>query len=287
MFFLTLFSKLPFPLLYFLADFFYIIITYLFQYRKSVISENLKNAFPTLSKKERFILRRNFYRNLVDISLETLKAPGLSKKALAKRVIIKNIKLVHQAIERSGTAIVLSGHQANWEWLLLASSLSCQYPIDAVYKPMHIKSLDRFFINLRSLFGATLIPMQEVYRTVIANKGKKRVLAMVADQTPAHGEIQFFTKFLHQETAFFVGADKLARHTNAPVFFGEMKRIRRGFYEVEFRLLANPPFPENSFSIIKAYVHELEKSIEQHPADWLWSHRRWKYQTPKLTRAAR
>jgi KDO2-lipid IV(A) lauroyltransferase len=126
--------------------------------------------------------------------------------------------------------------------------------------------------------------MKDVYRSLIKNKNETRVIALVADQTPAGGEIQYFTKFLNQKTPFFVGADKIARHTDSPVVYLETKRIRRGYYEAHFHKLQEPPYEEKNFTIVEQYARVLEKSILESPADWLWSHKRWKHQEMKHKR---
>ena len=34
-------------------------------------------------------------------------------------------------------------------------------------------------------------------------------------------------------------------------------------------------FEENE--IVHQFFHHLEQTIQQHPDNWLWSHKRWKY----------
>ncbi|HSZ25834.1 MAG TPA: lysophospholipid acyltransferase family protein, partial [Cytophagaceae bacterium] len=216
MFFFVLVSKLPFWFLYRISDFFYFLMYYFPGYRKRVVLENLRKSFPTKSSKEIHTLAKLFYSNLADLTVETLKILTLKKADMKKRVKVINMSLVHSYLDNSSSVIVLTGHQCNWEWLLLSCSIECNYPIDAVYKPLHIDFLDKLFIKMRSRFGANPLAMKDVYRSIIRNKNEIRVIAMVADQTPAHSEIQYFTNFLHQNTAFFVGADKIARFTKYP-----------------------------------------------------------------------
>ncbi len=284
MFFFILLSKLPLWLLYRVSDVLYFLMYYFPGYRKKVVRDNLRNSFPGKTEKEYSVLAKKFYMNLTDLSMETLKILDLSKESILKRVTIKNMDLLHAYLDKGESVIVLTGHQCNWEWLLLASSVECRYPIDAVYKPLHLEFMDRLLLRMRSRFGARPLAMKDVYRSIVRNKGEARVLAMVADQTPAHSEIQYFTDFLNQHSAFFVGADKIARHTGYPVVFLDMKRIKRGYYEAEFKLIQEAPFDENNFGVIEAYARLLEKSILQKPSDWLWSHKRWKHQEMKIKR---
>jgi KDO2-lipid IV(A) lauroyltransferase len=284
MFFFILLSKIPFWLLYKVSDVFYFFMYYFPGYRKKVVKENLRKSFPTKNKKEISFLSKEFYSNLADLTLETLKIPDMKKDDVQERIKIMNMDLIHSYLDKGSSVIVLTGHQCNWEWLLLASSIECRYPIDAVYKPLQINFLDKLFIEMRSKFGAKPLAMKDVYRSVVRNKNEARVIAMVADQTPAHSEIQYFTNFMNQNTAFFVGADKIARHTAYPVLFLDMKRVKRGYYEAELHLLKEAPFDNTKFGVIESYARILENSINKNPSDWLWSHRRWKHQNMKIRR---
>jgi KDO2-lipid IV(A) lauroyltransferase len=284
MLFFILFSKIPFWFVYRMSNLLYFLMFYFPGYRKKIVFENIKKSFPGKTEKEVKEIARKFYLNLTDLTVETLKIPSIDKSAVKDRVRITNMEVLHSYLDKGISVIVLTGHQCNWEWLLLAGSIDCKYPIDAVYKPLHIKFLDKLFIEMRSRFGANPVAMKDVYRSVIRNKGNARALAMVADQTPAHSEIQYFTNFMNQNTAFFVGADKIARHTGFPVFFFDMKRIKRGYYEATFHKVKEAPFDENKFSVIESYARMLESSIKENPSDWLWSHRRWKHQFIKIKR---
>ncbi len=270
-------------LLYRLADLLYFFMYYFPGYRKKVVKSNLKASFPERSNKEIDVLAKGFYKNLADLAVEILKIPGLKKEEVQKRVKV-NVELLHYYLDQQTPVVVLTGHQCNWEWLLLGCSVECRYPIDAVYKPLHVQFMDRLFLRMRSRFGARPLAMKDVYRSLIKNKNETRVLAMVADQTPAHSEIQYFTKFLNQHSAFFVGADKIVRNTGYPVLFLDMKRLKRGHYEATFHFLQEAPYDEKNFEVIEKYARMLEQSVLKKPSDWLWSHRRWKHQEMKIKR---
>lgn len=287
MFFIKLLSTLPLAVLYLFSDILYFFMLHVLRYRKKVVVQNLKKSFPDKSDEEISKITKAFYKNLADLTVETLKMPSIKKDEIVKRVKFKNIDLPNSYLNKGSSILVLTGHQCNWEWLLLACSIHSEYPIDGVYKPMHIESLDKLFLDMRSRFGANPLPMKDVFRSVIRNKNEVRVLALVADQTPPHGEIQHFTDFLSQNTPFFVGADKIAQHTQYPVLFVEMIRLKRGYYEAEFHVVKEAPYKKGAFEIIEAYAKLLEKSINKHPSDWLWSHKRWKYRDFKTRKNLR
>ncbi len=124
---------------------------------------------------------------------------------------------------------------------------------------------------------------------VMKRKGKARAYALVADQTPQKQEEKHWSHFLNQDTAFFVGADKIARILDAPVLFVAMRRERKGYYSARLDLLATPPYPRHAdrdadratgAEIIERYARALEDEIRASPADWLWTERKWKYAKP-------
>jgi Kdo2-lipid IVA lauroyltransferase/acyltransferase len=102
---------------------------------------------------------------------------------------------------------------------------------------------------------------------------------LAADQTPPWFH-PFWTIFLHQETQFFDGPAKIAKRFNQPVLFQHMTRIKRGYYETWFEVLAEDPSEFTETEIILAYVKKVEAVIAQEPACYLWSHRRWKHKRP-------
>ncbi len=99
---------------------------------------------------------------------------------------------------------------------------------------------------------------------------------MVADQEPKTSEYKHWTAFLHRETAFFMGAEHIAKATRYEAVFLRMRRTARGHYEIEFMPLAGAGerLPAGAFT--ERYARLVEAQINEAPADWLWSHKRWK-----------
>ena len=78
------------------------------------------------------------------------------------------------------------------------------------------------------------------------------------------------------DTICIIGPEKLARQFNYPVFYVQIKRIKRGYYEVEFlELEANPKVTQEG-EITTKFMKMLKQQIIEKPHEWLWSHRRWK-----------
>ncbi|MEQ8420327.1 MAG: lysophospholipid acyltransferase family protein, partial [Arenibacter algicola] len=99
---------------------------------------------------------------------------------------------------------------------------------------------------------------------------------MIGDQSPTKKSSKYWYNFLNQETAFFIGADKIAKKTDQVVLFPFFKKLRRGYYELEFKIIEDHPQIRDNFEILEKYAQQLEQAIMSAPELWLWSHRRWK-----------
>ena len=144
-----------------------------------------------------------------------------------------------------------------------------------------MKGIDDFLRARRARFGGNPIPHQSFMFEVMKRRKDVRAYALVADHTPKHDEEKHWTTFLNQDTAFFVGADKIAKILKAPVIYVAMRRDGPGRYSVELTLLAEPPYDRDSGpEIVERYARHLEEEIRRSPADWLWLHRKWKYRKP-------
>lgn len=274
---LYLISLLPLRLLYLVADVVFFLLYYVTRYRRRVVDENLQNAFPEKSKKERDDICKQYFKYLADMLAEDVKLLTISPGEVVKRVQVHNTGLVNQAFAGGQSVIGVLGHYGNWELgALRFSQLFTQRRI-IVYKPLNNKFFNNVAIKLRSRFGATLVSMKQTLRKLAEYRDERTITVMVGDQTPARPEVTYFTRFLNQPTAVFLGVEKLAKLTNSVVVFCDIRRIKRGYYECTFVPMFASPRLTAEHEITNAHVQYLEKVIRHQPQYWLWSHRRWKF----------
>ena len=98
------------------------------------------------------------------------------------------------------------------------------------------------------------------------------------DQKPSDPKRVSWNQFLNRKTAFFKGPEFVARRYNNIVYFGEIVKIKRGYYSIKIKLAYDNPKYTQEGEITEAYVRHLEDSIKRQPENWVWSHRRWKHQ---------
>lgn len=277
---LRLLSRLPLPILYLLAHVIYLLTYHVIRYRRAVVHENLENSFPEKSLVERRDIAKQFYRNYSDVLVEMLKTLTIGREQLVKRVKFSNLQLLREFLDNKQSVIVMLAHQCNIDWLLLACDIELSYPMDAVYKPMHDKAMDKLVLEARSRFGGRPIAAKNTLAEIVKRRGEVRCYAIVPDQTPRREDEKFWAYFLNQDTAFFLGVEKIARLTSYPVLFMAVERSRRGYYQATLKIIAIPPYSGHENFITQRYVREVETQIKASPSNWLWSHRRWKHKKP-------
>ncbi|NCF18395.1 MAG: lipid A biosynthesis (KDO)2-(lauroyl)-lipid IVA acyltransferase [Haliea sp.] len=272
-------GRLPFPLLYPLAWLTYLLLYYVAGYRKAVVKENLAGAFPDQSEREVTVLAKKFYRQFAQVGLEIARARYMDETDFRERVEILNPELI---AECSGgmrqSVIILTIHQGNWEWMLHGLATTLGVPLDPVYKPLHSPAADRFMREVRSRFGSRPVAISEATRDILRRRREFRLLVMVADQSPVRRERSYWTRFMHRDAAFYLGAETIARTTGFPVLFAQCRRLRRGHYQMELHKLGEAPYDGEAHSLTESYVRMAERAIREEPESWLWSNRRWKRQ---------
>jgi len=280
-FLLKALTYIPLPILYGCGFVAYCIVFHLMRWRRDRAEADVANAFPEKSPEQRARIVRQCYRNLADTMVEALWGFGASAEALKARVRFVDAELIRRAIDNKQTLVLLAAHHGNWEWLLLAAGAHFPIPIDVVYQPQRMAWLDEFLRSVRCRFGGKLIPRKEFVYELLSHGEEPRAYALIADQTPRKEYPKHWTRFLRQDTAFFVGAGKIAKFLEAPVYFVSMKRVRRGHYAVHLDVLGEPPYEDiDDAVIVERYARCLERAIIDSPADWLWLQKKWKYAKP-------
>jgi Kdo2-lipid IVA lauroyltransferase/acyltransferase len=273
---IKLFALVPFWLLWPLSDLLAFVLCNLFGYRKKIILSNLQNSFPEKTEAEIQVLIKQFYRHFADLLLESIKGLTLSKQELQRRFVYLNPEIFQPLFEKNKSAILLGSHFSNWEWGVLSFPLSVQHTVVGVYKPLKNKILDKYLTSLRKQWGLHLTDMTHTGKAVVQYKNQPTIFVLIADQTPSDIRNAHWVRFLNQQTPFLHGMDKLARQTGYPVYYFEIERVRRGFYEVSFTHISEAKEDLAEGEITRRFAKRLEATIHRSPADWLWSHRRWK-----------
>jgi Kdo2-lipid IVA lauroyltransferase/acyltransferase len=274
--FLYVVSLLPFFILYRLSDGIAFLLYHVFRYRKAVVLYNLGIAFPEKTVAERTKIAKQFYRYFTDTFIETLKFISISRSALERRST-GSFDLINELIASGKNVHLMAGHQFNWEYANLLYAMNLKIPFVGVYIPIKNSIFSRIFFNFRQRYGTILISapdfknkMHEVFKT-------QYMLALAADQNPGNPAAGYWLRFFGRPTPFVTGPEKGAIKNDAAVVYIGFHKVKRGYYRFDTHLLSTQSNQTGPGELTRKYRDILETTIRQDPANYLWSHRRFKF----------
>ena len=262
----------------------YVLAYYILGYRKKVVRDNLLKSFPEKNADELKAIEKTFYKHFADIITETIKGATITKQEILSRFTVKNPEMAKEIAQSGNTSIILYAHYNNWEWNAMFFTLylgKLDLKMNAAYKPLSDKVMENYMFNYRGRFGGRLIPStqsREMIRTLKSND--PLFFIMIADQVPSKENV-LKVNFLGRETSFFKGPAWMALNTNNNLYYTAVRKTARHNYEVEFIKLHDAmDIVEDKTKRIEEltakYAYYLEQQIQEEPATWLWSHKRWK-----------
>lgn len=272
-------SRLPLPLLYGLSSLFAFVLYRVVRYRRAVVADNLRHAFPESSPQELARIERGVYRHLADLGMEMIASRHMPRESFPKHVRLENPEMLLPYKEQKQPVLFLTCHQGNWEWLLPVVSDYMGCPIDVVYKTLHDSGFDSHIYDARARSGKP-IAFQDAGREIIRRRREFRGFAMLADQAPFKRDKRYWRNFLNRPGSFYLGPQKIAELTQYPVVFVTMTKHRRGRYSARFDIIAAPPHAKGGFAVLDQYIDAVERAIRAQPETWMWSNRKWKHQPP-------
>ena len=272
-------SLLPLWVLYGIAYIFYLIVNYVIRYRRHIITQNLKRAFPEKSEGEIASLRRKYYLHLSQIAAEMLKMLTLSRKKVMKRYRCENPEVVNRFYDEGKSVILMSSHYNNWEWMILSLPMQFKHAGVGVGKANSNKVFEMLINRARTRYGTVVVfadHVRELFQDRELNR-KPTTYMMLSDQSPNNMNKSYKTLFLNQPSGMIYGAEYFARKYDIPVVYYEVIKEKIGHYKIVNQLITDKPTTLGNGEIIKQYTRLLEETIRRQPEFWLWSHRRWKH----------
>lgn len=269
-------SLLPSWILYGISNGLFLIVYHLVGYRKSVVQANIKNSFPDLSAKNRKKIEHEFYGHFCDLIVESIKAFSISESELEKRFVYRNPEIFQKYFDRGQHVTLVGGHNGNWELFAVSVALHMPHQPLALYTPLNNKFMNEKITQSRSKFGLWMKSYQEAKQIVRGKVAKPVMFIFASDQCPRTAQKPYWTEFLNQETGVQFGAEKFARDNDTPVIYGFIHKKRRGYYEMEYKLVCEEPNELEMGLISEKHTRMLEEDILNEPSYWLWTHKRWK-----------
>lgn len=279
-FFLKLLSLIPFRVLYVLSDGLFYLLYYVIRYRRPIVRKNLTESFLEKSEQEILQIEKNFYRYFTDQVLESCKMATISPEEMSRRMKFTNIEVANAVLREGKTIALYMGHYGNWEWVS-SIPLCLEKGVLAVqiYHKLRNENMNRAILKQRERMGAISVEMRKTarYITELASARKVSIIGFIADQSPKKKEARHFLPFLHHNAPVLTGTEKIIKHYGLEAWFLDVKRVKRGFYEVELVKMHDAPQTLPDFELTALYFQKLEQMIQSRPELYLWTHNRFKH----------
>lgn len=277
-------SLLPLKVLYLLSDFLCFLAYRVIRYRRRIVRDNIAKSFPQKSEQEIIKIEKDFYAFFCDYLVETIKLCTISDKQLKRRMKFIGVEEMVNEMKRENKlfSFIYLAHYGNWEWI---SSLSARiHEVDNnivgghIYHPLRNKTINKLFLKLRSRFEGTNIPMKGTLRFILRQRQlhKPTIIGFIADQSPKWNCIHHWTNFMNRITPVFTGTEKIAKQVDAQIYFADVRRVKRGYYECTLTRMTDNISSFADYEITDKYFKMLEQMISNQTFLWLWSHNRWK-----------
>ena len=276
--FIWLLSLLPMRALYILSDFFYFLFYYIIGYRKEVVLNNLKLAFPEKSEKELKAIRKKFFRHFTDLFVESIKAFTISKKTSSKRYKYMNPELIDDLYEKGRSIAFMGAHQANWEWSI-SIPLFVKIKCFGAYTKIGNKYFDKTVKDSRMKFGFIGYKTSETIKAMARNfdQGIQGLYLLLSDQSPMVHKTHYWREFMGVKVPIHTGAEMLAKKFDMAVVNYTVKKVKRGYFEITFETITEHPKEFKDYEVTDKYLEITERNIHDQPEYYLWSHKRFKH----------
>lgn len=272
---LYLVSLLPFFILYLLSDFIYILLYYVFGYRKKVVMNNLAIAFPEKSLTEREKIASEFYKRFVDTFIETIKLLSMSDREFDRRCT-GDFGSINGFAAQGRSIQIMGAHQFNWEFIILTLGRNMRIPFIGVVANIENKTINRIYLKLRARYGTIVIPNSSFQRQMIELMRKQYSMGLIADQNTDPTRA-YWLNFFGRPVPFIIGPHTIAARNKPVLIYFDMIKLKRGHYAFDLVKTIEDSSRYSAQELALKYRDYLEEIIRRHPANYLWSHRRWKH----------
>lgn len=273
-----LISRLPMKILYLISDFLFFIMFYGVRYRKKIVLNNLKLAFPEKEDKEIKKIAKEFFNHFTDLLVESVKTFSISEKEILKRYRYKNPEVVNTLAKKGKSIVLVGAHQANWEW---SFNLSIVLDIDiyGAYTKLQNPYFENKIKQIRTKFGVKGVKTSETVKKIHWNQQNniQALYLLLSDQSPMVHKTHYWSEFMGVKVPIHTGAEMLAKKYDFSVINYTTTKVKRGYYETEFTVLCDEPKEIKNYDITDQYLEITENAIRRQPSFYLWSHKRFKH----------
>ena len=249
------------------------------RYRRAVILENLTTAFPEWTERRRYQLGKEYSRHLALSLIEFFRIPRYARRNYEGVFEVRGFEHYRAAQAKGRGVLVVTGHLGSFELGAGAMArLLDGEPVWLVVKSFP-RALDAFVTWVRRSTNLRIIAAKDSMPVITGALDRNETVVFVVDQNATH-RLGVFVDFFGKQACTMSALAVLAARRRAPVVGAGIWREPDGrhlmqIYE-EIPMERMGKARETIRHMTQVYTRFIEDRIREHPAQWLWSHRRWK-----------
>lgn len=250
--------------------------------RKVALANVRERLAPAGGEAEAVRIARESYRVMARTFVDLLRVDRLDDETLWRLVRREEFEVFRTISATEPGAVLVSGHFGNWELLVLGAR-RMGVPLRAVAKDQANSAVDAHVKRARGRAGIATLSARRGVRAALDTVRAGDFVATLLDQDARRKGV--FVDFLGAPASSHTGVVAMAVRTGLPLISGVLIDPGSGR---DYRLAmaepwrADPALPEEeNLRAGVAHFHRfLERQVREHPANYLWAHRRWKTRPP-------
>ncbi len=257
------------------------------RFRRKVVQENLKRAFPEWTEEKRQELGRRTVYGLMKNFFEFFLILAVDEDWMQKNIIFEGLEHLDRAKADGKGALLLSLHLGQGD--LMANCLARRgYKVSIITKFFNSRLLNALWFGVRGAQGVEHIPPHGERTPFMILKFLKAngMVGFVLDQHMGK-PFGVRTEFFGSPAGTAYGLALFHLKTKRPVvpiynYLGSDGKI----HIVADSPLVYKPEHENLdreqtlVELTQCYTTKIEEIVRKYPEQWMWIHRRWKWKGP-------
>lgn len=248
-------------------------------FRKKLVMDNLRNAFPEKREQEIDAIAKGSYRNLFTAFFEILYLDKLTADEIRRSVSFPDAGKIQELLKQGKGLIILTGHFGNWELCALTVPVIVPQKYTVVVQKQRNPHVNDFMTYMRSRFGSKLVVMEKAFRESLRALSNNEAVALIADQSGPESGI--YSNFFGRPASTHQGPAVFQLRSGAPMIMVMLIREGAGKFRIDLEEIDTKNLQgtdeEKMNEITQRHVSMLEKFVRQYPEHWLWMHKRWKH----------
>ena len=148
---------------------------------RGIAIDNLVHAFG--HERDRYEIKtiaREVFKNLSQILFEIGWSLKLTKSDFHEHFYLDGVSHYRRAFEKGKGVLLLTAHAGNWELLPIIAAMA-EIPGNVLFRPLDFSPLNRLFRELRSRYGAKVIPTSGSMRKILKVLKRGECIGMLGD----------------------------------------------------------------------------------------------------------